>query len=85
MGQQPRSRIAALNGPGGSRRLNDLLAVAAGILGPHVLDHLPVLRHILEHLGGILPQGAQCPAALRAAAGSCCRLVHMRLAGQMIR
>ena len=85
MGQKPRTCITALNRPGWRVRLHDLLAGTAGILRPHVLDYLPVLGHVLEHLGRILAQRAQRPAALRAVAGSRYRLVHMGLAGQMIR
>jgi hypothetical protein len=58
MGQQPRTRIAALNGPRRCGGLHDLLAGTAGILRSDVLDDLPVLRYILEHLGRILPQRA---------------------------
>src|SRR6266550_6985603 len=47
----------------GCRRLADLLAVAAGKLLAHMLDHLPLPRDHLQRLGDILAQLAQPSAA----------------------
>ncbi|WP_245469973.1 hypothetical protein [Mesorhizobium sp. M2C.T.Ca.TU.002.02.1.1] len=57
------------------RSLADRLAVAAGELLPHVLDHLPLPRHHLQRLGDILTQLAQ-PMTAAAAASRRCRPDH---------
>ncbi len=55
--QQVRPRPSARGRVEGCRRLTDLLAIAAGELLPHGLDHLPLardhlkrLRHVFAHL-----------------------------------
>ena len=64
------------------RRLADRLAVAAGELLAHVLDHLPLPRDHLQRLGDVLAQLAQ-PRAAAARAGGRRRLDHP-LARQML-
>ncbi len=48
------------------RLLGDGLARAAGELLPHMLDHFPVARYVLQALGHVLAELAQGPAAARA-------------------
>src|SRR5438876_535333 len=74
----------ARDGARGCWRLDDLLTAGAAVLGPHMPDHLPVLRHVLEHLGDILTERAQHPAALRTATRGR-RLMHHALARQALR
>jgi len=52
------------------RRLGDLLAVAAGKLLAHRLDHLPLARDDLQCLGDVFPQLRQLA---RTAAGAALR------------
>jgi hypothetical protein len=59
----------------GSRRLADLLAVAAGELLADMLDHFPLPRDDLQRLGDILAQLAQ-PRAAAAKANGRSRLDH---------
>jgi hypothetical protein len=47
----------------GRRRLGDALAGAAGELLAHVLDHLPLPRDEFQHLGQVLADLVQNPAA----------------------
>lgn len=64
------------------RSLADRLAVAAGELLPHVLDHLPLPWHHLQRLGDVLTQLAQ-PVTAAAVASGRRRLDHA-LAWQML-
>jgi hypothetical protein len=48
------------------RRLGDLLACPAGVLLPHVLDHLPLAGHQLQRLGHVLAQLVQGSTTARA-------------------
>jgi len=59
MGQQLRPGTSARNGMRGSRRLGDRFAGPADELLAHVLDHLPLTRNELQHLGHILAELAQ--------------------------
>ena len=56
LGQELRSGAAARDRMRGRRRLRDGLAFAAGELLAHVLDHLPLRRHVLQRLGDVLAQ-----------------------------
>ena len=80
--QQARTGPAARDHMERRRRLADLLAVAAGELLAHVLDHLPLARDHLQRLGDIFAQLAQ-PRAAAALAGCRSRLDHP-LARQML-
>jgi hypothetical protein len=68
VGQQSRSRQPALDRARRRRSLHDAAAACAGVLLAHVPDHLEVTRHELQHLGDILVELAQLPAAVRAGA-----------------
>ena len=63
------------------RRLRDLLAVPAGELLPHGLDHFPLTRRRLQRLRHIFAELAQARAAAAGAARR--RLDHDALARQM--
>ncbi len=65
------------------RRLGDLLAVPAGELLPHSLDHFPLTRGRLQRLRHILAELAQARAA--AAGAGLRRLDHHAFARQMLR
>ena len=80
--QEARPRPAARNDVERRRRLADLLAVPAGELLPHGLDHFPLARNRLQGLGHVLAELAQ-PRAAAAGAG-CRRLDHHALARQML-
>src|SRR5690606_14370621 len=56
-------------------------AASATELRPYVAQHLPVRRHVLEHLGDVLADAAHLRAALRAARFG---FVQQRLARQML-
>jgi len=73
--QQAGTGPAARGGVERRRSLADALAIAAGELLPHMLDHLPLPRNHLQRLGDILAQLAQ-PIAATAVAGRRCRLDH---------
>ena len=64
------------------RRLADLLAVAAGELLAHRLDHLPLTRHQFQRPGHVFAELAQAIAA--AAFTRRRRIDHHPLAGKMI-
>ena len=64
------------------RRLADRLAVAAGELLPHGLDHLPGSGDHLQRLGDVLAQLAQARAA--AAVARRRRLDHHPITGKML-
>ena len=66
--QQARTGPAAGDDVERRRRLADLLAVAAGDLLAHVLDHLPLARDHLQRLGDVLAELAQ-PRTAAACAG----------------
>jgi hypothetical protein len=70
---QRRSRKAARDPLERRRRLGDLLAVAAGKLLAHRLDHLPLTRHDLERFGYVFTELCQPRAA---AAQTCGRTRH---------
>src|SRR4051812_26244556 len=65
------------------RWLADLLAIAAGELLPHCLDHLPLTRHHFQRPGHVLAELAQAVAA--AALASRRWIDHHALAWQMLR
>ena len=69
MCEEPWACDATLNRTARRRRLHDPLAASARELRAHVLYYFEVARHILEHLGDILAQGAQLPSAIRTRAG----------------
>ena len=64
------------------RRLGDLLAMAAGELLAHRLDHLPAARDDLQRLGHVL---ADLRQLLRAAAGAGCRPRHHHALARKVR
>ena len=65
------------------RRLADLLAVPAGKLLPHGLDHLPLTGYRFQRARHVLAKFAQTIAAT--ACTRCWRIDHHALAGQMVR
>lgn len=67
--QQAGTGPAARGGVERPRSLAYRLAVAAGELLPHVLDHLPLPRHYLQRLDDILTQLAQPMTAAAVASG----------------
>ena len=81
--QQARSREPARHDMEGRRRLADLLAVPAGELLAHRLDHLPPARDHFQRLGDVLAQLRQSIGP--AAATVCRRRNDHPLARQMIR
>src|SRR5208337_4976514 len=79
--EQPWPGATARDRMRGRRRLRDALAGAAGELLAHVLDHFPLPRHELQHLGHVLADLVQKPAA----AGAGCRgRINDALARQML-
>ena len=68
---------------GGRFRLHNLVAVRAGQLRPHLLDHLEVGRNVLQDLGDIFAQSFQRAAAVRT--GRFLRQNRPLLARQMTR
>ena len=80
--QQARPRPAPRNHMERRRRLADFLAIPAGELFAHRLDHLPLTRHRFQCPGHVLAELAQAIAA--AASTSCRRIDHHPLAGKMI-
>ena len=81
-GQQARPRPSSGDHMERRRRLADLLAVPAGELLPHRLDHLPLARHRFQGPGHVLAQLAQAVAA--AAFARRRRIDHHPLARQML-
>ena len=79
--QQVRSGPAPRRGMEGRRRLADLLAVPAGELLAHGLDHLPLAWHHLQRLGDVLAHLHDARRAAAAAGGR--RLDHHALAREM--
>ena len=61
--QQARARPSPRDGMERRRRLADLLAIPAGELLPHRLDHLPLARHRFQRPGHVLAEFAQAIAA----------------------
>jgi hypothetical protein len=68
--QQPGTGPAAGDGMRRRRRLRDRLTGRASVLLAHMLDHLPLARHQLQHLGHVLAQLAERAAAARAGRGN---------------
>src|SRR5665213_1359711 len=66
VGQQVGAGPAAGNRMRRRGRLRDRLAGPARVLLPHMLDHLPLARHQLQHLGHVFAQLVQRPATTRA-------------------
>ena len=80
--QQTRPRPSARNDMERRRRLADLLAVPAGELLPHGLDHLPLTRRRFQRPRHVLAELAQALAA--AASAGRRRFDHHALARQML-
>ena len=80
--QQARARPCPRDHMERRRRLADLLAVPAGELLPHRLDHLPPPRRRLQRLRHVLAELAQAIAAAARAGGR--RIDHHALARQMV-
>ena len=80
--QQARPRPAPRDDMERRRRLADLLAIPAGELLPHRLDHLPLARLRLQRPGHVLAELAQTVAA--AAFAGRRRIDHHALARQMV-
>ena len=80
--QQARPRPAPGDDMERRRRLADLLAVPAGELLPHRLDHLPLTRHRFQRPRHVLAELAQAIAA--AAFARRRRIDHHALAGKMV-
>jgi len=80
--QQARTRPSPRDHMERRRPLADLLAVPAGELLPHRLDHLPPPGRRLERLRHVLAEHAQALAAAARAGGR--RIDHHALARQMI-
>src|SRR5271168_2050507 len=66
MGEQTRSREAAVDGARRRRSLHDAIAGIAAQLRPHMADDLEAGPHVLQHLGHIFPQFAQPSTAVGA-------------------
>ena len=81
-GQEARPRPSPGDDMEWRRRLRDLLAVAAGELLPHGLDHLPLARLCFQRPGHVLAEFAQAIAA--AAFAGRRRIDHNPLAEKMI-
>jgi hypothetical protein len=81
-GQEARAGPSPCDGMKWCRRLADLLAVAAGELLPHRLDHLPLTRHRFQRPGHVFAELAQAAAA--AALASRRRIDHHPLAREML-
>ncbi len=81
-GQQAGPRPATRRWVERRRRLADRLAIAAGELLPHVLDHLPAAGNDLERLGDVLTQLTKPRAATAQAGGR--RWLDHALARQML-
>src|SRR4051794_13653910 len=81
-GQQAWAGPSSCDGMERCRRLADLLAVAAGELLPHRLDHFPLTRNRFQRPGHVFAELAQATAA--AAFASRGRTDHHALAGKMI-
>ena len=81
MGERGIAKLAACNGLGWWRRLDDFITGPAAVLGSNGLHHLPGLRDQIEHLLAILAHGAQIAAAARAACAR--RLANDPLARQV--
>ena len=73
--EQVRPRPAARRDVEGRRRLAHLLAIAAGKLLPHMLDHLPLTGDHFQRFGHLFAQLAQ-PGATAALAGGRHRFDH---------
>jgi hypothetical protein len=80
--QQARARPGPRDHVERRRRLADLLAVPAGELLPHRLDHFPAPRRRLERLRHVLAELAQAIAA--AARAGRRRIDHHALARQVV-
>ncbi len=87
------SRCASMLGvarPRGSRHrrcegLGDGIAGRAGVLRPHVADHLEPTWHVVQHLGYVHAEPRHAGPAVGAGTGTVIlRLVHDLLPGQMI-
>ncbi|BCG97378.1 hypothetical protein MesoLj131a_62420 [Mesorhizobium sp. 131-2-1] len=81
MGKCGIAELAACNGLGWCRRLDDFIAGPAAVLGSNGLHHLPGLGDQIEHLVAIFAHGAQIAAAARAACAR--RLANNALARQV--
>src|SRR6202051_5406476 len=82
-GQQPGARPAPCNDMERRRRLADLLAVPAGKLLPHRLDHLPLTGNRFQRARHVLAKLA--PAILPPARTRRRRIHYHALAGKMVR
>jgi hypothetical protein len=67
MGEQARTRHTAINGTAGCGSLHDAVTASAGLFRPTMTNHSPMPRYILELLGDVLAEIAECSTALRAA------------------
>lgn len=67
MGERGIAELAACNGLGWCRRLDDFIAGPAAVLGSNGLHHLPGLGDQIEHLLTIFAHGAHVATAARAA------------------
>jgi hypothetical protein len=83
MGEQTRSREAAVDGSRRRRSLHDAIAGIAAQLRTHMADDLEAGPHVLQHLGHIFPQLAQPATTVRA--GSVVRHVRVDFARKMLR
>ena len=81
MGQQTGRGASAADRHLRRRRLGDALADTAREFWAHVADDPERRRDVVQHLGDVLAEPAQCTATLRAGAGG---LVRDRGARQMI-
>jgi len=80
VGQHRRCGPTARRRQGRSRGLGDRIAGLAGVLRPHVADHLEPPRHIVQHLGDVLAEQGHAAATVRADAG----LVTVRLMDNLL-
>src|SRR3546814_5573743 len=64
MGERGKAGLAACNGLRRRRRLDDLVAGAAAILGPHGADDAPLDRGDVELLVAVVAKRAQRAAAI---------------------
>lgn len=85
MGERCEAGLATCNRLGRCRGLNDLIAGAAAILGPHGPNHAPLHGQHIEHLVAVFAQGAQGAATIGAGAAACRRFDPAFLARQMRR